>query len=59
MINLLCLVLFSTSSYDRMIAITVDIEFMSFLLWRDRYTGADSQVFGLLHKLWLVHSKQV
>ena len=32
---------------------------MSFFLWPDRYTRADSQVFGLLHKLWLVHSKQV
>ena len=42
MINWLCLVLFFTSSYDRMIAITVDIEFMRFLLWR----------IGIL---WLIH----
>ena len=42
MINWLCLVLFFTSSYDRMIAISVDIEFTSFLLWQERYTRADS-----------------
>ena len=66
MINWLCLVLFSTSSHDERLAATMyDRDHCRITLtsgvfqWADRYTKADSEVFGLSHKLWSVHSKRV
>ena len=62
----LCWVLFSTPSHDDSLAATIvyDRDHCGITLikelfqWPDR-CRSDSQVFGLLHKLWLVHSEQV